>query len=82
MMIAEDAVEWLCLLGSLTDQVGQRRDFMLSEYAILKILPERHAQLAAGLLQADKGIAAASARFDLLPESMKNLVGLCQRGPG
>ena len=53
----------LRLLGRLPHEVRQVKDCMHSAYAILKILPEGYAQLPAGLLQADKSIAAASARF-------------------
>ena len=53
-------VQWLCLLGRLPHKVGQGENFMRFAYAILKVLPERYAQLPAGLLQADKGVAATS----------------------
>ena len=53
----------LRLLGRLLHQLRQGKDFMRSAYSILKIPPEGYAQLPAGLLQADKGVATAPAQF-------------------
>src|SRR4030042_993739 len=53
----------LCLLGGLPNEVGQSEDVVPSAYAILKVPPERNAQLPAGLLQADKSIAATAAQL-------------------
>jgi len=53
----------LRLLGRLPHQLGQGKDFMRSAYAILKVPPKGYAQLPAGLLQADKGVAATPAQF-------------------
>src|SRR4030042_650899 len=53
----------LRLLGRLPRQVRQGEDFMQSAYAILKVPPERYAQLPASLLQANKGVAATPAQL-------------------
>ena len=42
----------LCLLDRVPHQLGQGENFMQATDAILKIPPERYAQLPAGLLQA------------------------------
>src|SRR3989339_1684850 len=61
--MASANVERLRLLGRLPHEVGQGEDVMHAAYAILKVLPEGHAQLPAGLLQADEGVAATPAQF-------------------
>ena len=61
----------LRLLGRLPHQLWQGKDFMRSAYAVLKIPPEGHAQLPAGLLQADKGVAAR--RPELAPRAGADL---------
>src|SRR4030065_1203849 len=53
----------LRLPGRLPHQFRQGKDFMHSAYAILKIPPKGYAQLPAGLLQADEGIAATPAQL-------------------
>ena len=55
--------EGLRLLRRLAEKMRHREDCVQSAYAILKILPEGNAQLAAGLLQADEGVTAAPAQF-------------------
>jgi hypothetical protein len=49
--------------GRPPNQLRQSNDFRRFAYAILEILPEGYAQLPAGLLQADKGVAAAPAQL-------------------
>ena len=55
--------EQLCLLGRLPHQFGQGENFMVAAYAILKVPPKGHPQFPAGLFQAEKGIAAATAQL-------------------
>ena len=55
-------VERLRLSGSLANEIGQRRDFLLSEYAIVKVAPEGDAQLVAGFLQADEAVTITLAQ--------------------
>ena len=61
----------VCLCGLESDQVCEGRNLAEVLDAILKILPKRLAQLAAGRLQAEKGVArtttcvAPRARADL-----------------
>src|SRR6266403_6065159 len=46
----------------LANQVGQAGDLAQPAHAVLEIVPEADAELSAGLLQAGKRVAAATAR--------------------